>query len=461
MRAFADLPPLRSWAAGSAALRRASPLLLLTPCIRLGGPRAREKTFSGAAAPAALPAAGMPAAAAVEDDDGSGDLCFVTRRNFPRALQAFKAAVADEHARLVAMDLEFTGLHAPGAREELLDDLPGRVRKLRAAAQKFQVLQVGLAVFCQPSQALQGRGGGGEEAPLTLEAHTFTFNVAPPAGGFAAPDRVFQSQASSLAFLASCGFDFNAVLRDGVPYLSLAAHARAKAQLTEAAGAAAEPWPPAPLPANLSAADRAYLEGVAHRVSSWLEEEAPAEELPPGGAGVSLLLPPVNSYLRMLTYRLLESGRFSVPIVVEKVIQDAPGRVALRLTRVTDAAAVAAAAAAARVKQVEANAALLEAQFGFGEVVGALAASGLPLVGHNLLRDLAHFEAEFWGRPPPAAEAGGIGAGDDPLQELKASAPPTLPRPLLFCPAAARCPSPPLPPSHPGDAGPLCARGRL
>lgn len=48
-----------------------------------------------------------------------------------------------------------------------------------------------------------------------------TFNIFLFPAPFEQYDRRFLSQASSLAFLAEQGFDFNTCIRDGVPYMPL------------------------------------------------------------------------------------------------------------------------------------------------------------------------------------------------------------------------------------------------
>lgn len=56
----------------------------------------------------------------------------------------------------------------------------------------------------------------------TMGAYTAkTFNIYLFPAPFEQYDRRFLSQASSLAFLAQQGFDFNTCIRDGVPYMPL------------------------------------------------------------------------------------------------------------------------------------------------------------------------------------------------------------------------------------------------
>jgi poly(A)-specific ribonuclease len=75
-----------------------------------------------------------------------------------------------------------------------------------ASSDGFSITQFGLSAFCWE---------GGAYAARTFNFYTFP-------RPFENYDVRFVSQAASLAFLAGCDFDFNAWIKDGVPYMPLA-----------------------------------------------------------------------------------------------------------------------------------------------------------------------------------------------------------------------------------------------
>ncbi|KAJ1556978.1 hypothetical protein HK405_001216, partial [Cladochytrium tenue] len=183
-----------------------------------------------------------------------------SRGGFSAALDAFEAAVA--RCDFLAFDTELSGLHttaaaAPAATSGSADAIPTRYAKVRASAEAFAVLQLGIAAFRwrlrrrrshhPPSPAAAAadtddahsddtNGGRDDDAsddddnstdsgPCYM-ADVFCFPVAlaaTPAGRGGGGgggrkgggvDRVFCMQAASFEFLASNGFDFNSWIAD-------------------------------------------------------------------------------------------------------------------------------------------------------------------------------------------------------------------------------------------------------
>lgn len=120
----------------------------------------------------------------------------VTRANFAAGLAALEAVLA--RGEFVAFDCEMTGLYLAGQEDYAVDDIEDRYLKAAAAAEAFTVTQLGLSVWAW------------DDAAGCFEATSFNFTLFPAA---APPehDTRFLCQASSLAFLASQGFDFNRV----------------------------------------------------------------------------------------------------------------------------------------------------------------------------------------------------------------------------------------------------------
>eukprot|EP00798_Chlamydomonas_sp_ICE-L_P021276 gene21276-28197_t len=128
----------------------------------------------------------------------------VTKHNFKACLPAIRAAL--DWCDFFAFDCEFSGLHPEQPRLDLegMDDACDRYIRMARAAQNFSVVQFGLS--CLRWDKAEGR----------YEAQNYNFWVFT-----SAPDSRFMCQSSSLAFLASCGFDFNKWIREGIPYTQL------------------------------------------------------------------------------------------------------------------------------------------------------------------------------------------------------------------------------------------------
>ncbi|KXZ42003.1 hypothetical protein GPECTOR_226g498 [Gonium pectorale] len=133
------------------------------------------------------------------------DFTNVTKHNFAAVLPVLRAAI--QEATFVAIDTEFTGLHPEGYGEDLYDTYEERYKRLLASSSNFIVCQFGLTAF--------------KWGPSGWEARAFNAYLFPQPDDNAGWDKRFLCQASSLAYLASQGFDFNKMIRDGIGYLPL------------------------------------------------------------------------------------------------------------------------------------------------------------------------------------------------------------------------------------------------
>jgi hypothetical protein len=119
----------------------------------------------------------------------------VTRSNFAAVLPAVRQALQD--CQFFAFDCEMTGLFLQGQDDYVVDDVTDRHVKAAAAAEQFLVVQFGLSAFVwQPESN-------------SYNVRSFNFHLFPSPQEDV--DARFLCQASSLAFLASQGFDFNKV----------------------------------------------------------------------------------------------------------------------------------------------------------------------------------------------------------------------------------------------------------
>ncbi|KAI3424112.1 hypothetical protein D9Q98_009473 [Chlorella vulgaris] len=306
---------------------------------RLGAPRARRlSTPTIAAAKAGRP---------VEME--------VTRHNFKEVLPLVKQALAD--CQFYAIDCEMTGLFLEDNKAGPLDDIEERYsEQTLASSRAFVINQFGLSAFVWEGGAYRPR--------------TFNFYLFPrPSEG---SDKRFVCQSSSIEFLASCNFDFNKVIYDGIGYTTvvqrdarLASVDRPHRERSEVLVRKAE--------------DVAFVADIVAAVTQWMQGDAP-----------DLLLPPVNSYQRLLQYQELRRPQFGAAeapgFYVERVPNTAEGGSGfqLRLTRAS-AAEVEAWEAGQRQKRIDG----IHTAAGFAAVMEAMRDSGKPAVGHNLSFDLA------------------------------------------------------------------------
>ena len=224
-----------------------------------------------------------------------------------------------------------------------LSDTPEeRFQKVHECVRKFTVLQYGVCTFSYN--------------PVTRgwTCRPFNFWVFPDAKQGA--DGVFGCQASSLAFLAENGFDFNKCIRKGLPYVPASEKERVDAQR---ARSASRP----PIVAT-SERDTEFVTRIKRQITLWLaagnedgEDDEDDEKVgkkgargrrvnpPEGGssrggadaahpnapAPAELVLEPTNSFLRALTYQHLERDQFGAkqpPGFIASTSRDFPDGVA-------------------------------------------------------------------------------------------------------------------------------------
>ncbi|RUP47722.1 ribonuclease H-like domain-containing protein [Jimgerdemannia flammicorona] len=130
----------------------------------------------------------------------------VLKDNFEEVLPIFTAAV--ENADFIAIDTELTGLNRPTESQDFTDDTQTRYSKLRISASEFLVIQFGVCTFTWSDT--QG----------VFVAKPFNFYVFPSGEPRMAGDRCFTCNSSSMKFLSGCNFDFNKLIRGGIPYMT-------------------------------------------------------------------------------------------------------------------------------------------------------------------------------------------------------------------------------------------------
>jgi len=302
----------------------------------------------------------------------------VTRENWEEALPAMRAAL--EEADFVAIDFEFSGLAADRSQEvHAMDSLQERYSKLRDAAQKLAVLQLGLCAF----RWVDGNG---------IEAKPFNIFVFP---GSPEVDVRFIFQSTSVNFLASCNFDFNKCFNKGMRYLNeeetkKALHAfeeNVRTKMNSSSSSRTEIKM-----SNVKKDNRALLDAA-------LESARDLTDQAQNGAHV--VLGEYNSFARRIIYQeipalfpMIHVGKFDEDNINVK-------RKNLARLRLTFAGKDVDAIEQARIRASLLNERkALDAQIGIGQLIEALRNFKKPIIAHNCFLDLTHFYEKFV-RPLP------------------------------------------------------------
>ncbi|KAF0289492.1 Poly(A)-specific ribonuclease PARN [Amphibalanus amphitrite] len=290
--------------------------------------------------------------------------------NFASSLERIRAAIC--RSSFLALDCEFSGLSTGGSSSKF-DTPEERYAHLRRTASGFLVIQFGLAAFTL------------EKEKNRYSQETFNFYLFPRHKSQSS----FLFQPSCLEFLVENGFDFNRLIKEGIPYQRPAQveafRDRLESQLrdSEAApspaqkgttGTSATPGTtvqPSPVPENQ--AD--FVEQAISQIEKFLE-----------GSEEYLDFHNLSSFQRKLLYDHVQS-RVSTPLELETLFLSGKQRT-LRVCRpLSDEQRRE--RARRRVEQRVDEAA------GFAQVIQEISKSGKPVVGHNMLRDLLHIIEQF------------------------------------------------------------------
>ncbi|XP_041362495.1 poly(A)-specific ribonuclease PARN-like isoform X2 [Gigantopelta aegis] len=302
----------------------------------------------------------------------------VTKNNFAAVFSDITKAIED--ADFLAIDGEFTGLDTPQVGHVTFYDTPEeRYQKLRKGSTDFLLIQFGLAAFTY------------DDETKSHTAKLFNFYVFPRPYTRQAPDRRFLCQSSSIDFLASQGFDFNKLFRDGIPYLTLADETQLRetirskhkdySQFSSPAFMSPFGADPGPSKGPVCVPDehKEFIADVGNKVAKFLEQDA--ED--------TLQLPPCGGFPRKLIYQTIRL-KFSSSLHLETKSGEKKERyiVITKIKGEDDMKAK---------EQAKQNAELneLDDAVGFCKVTRLLSQSGKLIVGHNMLLDVLHLINQF------------------------------------------------------------------
>ncbi|XP_063380653.1 poly(A)-specific ribonuclease PARN-like [Cydia fagiglandana] len=288
----------------------------------------------------------------------------VTRKNFKESLPLVSESI--KRADFLVIDAEFTGLiHGPDVS---MFDSPGEYYlRTMSGCKDFLLIQYGLCAFYWDEDAKQYMNDA------------YNFYLFPR--GRPGPERMFLCQSSSLDFLSAQGFDFNKLIRDGIPYMTEPTESRLREMLTERQKLYASENNIIPVPDE----NKQQIEDICKKVRQFLDEQKSEE----------MEIDRCNAFIRRLCFQELGS-RFKGEAYVETKVLENKNRV-LKVTRVTPENAAQDREAMKKDKEWEE----FEEAVGFSKVARMISQSEKLVVGHNMLLDVLHTLNHFFQPLPP------------------------------------------------------------
>ncbi|KAF9273753.1 hypothetical protein BGZ68_001241 [Mortierella alpina] len=287
----------------------------------------------------------------------------ILRENFQRELPYIKEAI--EECEFIAIDAEFSGLHTEPNKRTQQTTLDEGYEELRKSATQFLTVQIGITTF-----TFDPRNG-------TYLAKPFNFFIFPTtATGYSPQGRCFLTEASSLDFLAKNRFDFNKWVYQGVHYMTKAEEEVYSRERTKMANNEFETI-------AVDAMNAQWIADVIASIKAWKVD---------GKAMNFINIQTHNAYQRRLVYQEVrrlwptelhargQSGHINITKTTEKQLEIQQQQ-----------------------RQVEVQRDV-ENSIGFRAVIDLLSACGKPIVGHNIVIDLAYILAQFVGPLPPTME---------------------------------------------------------
>ncbi|XP_075973238.1 poly(A)-specific ribonuclease PARN-like [Anticarsia gemmatalis] len=288
----------------------------------------------------------------------------VVRKNFKEALPLVKESI--DKADFLAIDAEFTGLI--NGRDVSVFDLPEDcyIRSL-AGCSEFLLIQFGLCAFYW------------DEKRNHYMNDAYNFYLFPR--GRPGPERMFMCQSSSLDFLASNGFDFNKLIKEGISYMTEPTETRLRETLTEKQQNYSKEKELRKIPDE----NKEQIEEICERVKNFVKDAEGDKDMEITG---------VNAFIRMLLFQELNL-RFKEHVFVDTKILENKTRV-LKVTRKDPKNDIDQIAARKQREWDE-----LEDAVGFSKVARMISQSEKLVVGHNMLLDVIHTLNHFF-QPLPS-----------------------------------------------------------
>ncbi|KAM9210759.1 poly(A)-specific ribonuclease PARN [Dugong dugon] len=299
----------------------------------------------------------------------------IIRSNFKSNLHKVYQAI--EEADFFAIDGEFSGISDGPSVTALTNgfDTPEeRYQKLKKHSMDFLLFQFGLCTFKY------------DHTDSKYITKSFNFYVFPKPFNRSSPDVKFVCQSSSIDFLASQGFDFNKVFRNGIPYLNQEEERQLREQYDEkrlqsnGGGALSFTSPnTSKCPVMVPEEQKKFIDQVVEKIEDLLQSDE----------NKNLDLEPCTGFQRKLIYQTL-SWKYPKGIHVETLETEKKERYIV-ISKVDEEER--------KRREQQKHAKELEGlndAVGFSRVIHAIANSGKLVIGHNMLLDVMHTVHQFY-----------------------------------------------------------------
>ncbi|XP_063824750.1 poly(A)-specific ribonuclease PARN-like [Ostrinia nubilalis] len=283
----------------------------------------------------------------------------VTRKNFKEVLPLVQDSI--NKADFLVIDAEFTGL-INGRDVSMFDSPSEYYSRLLKGSSEFLLIQYGLCAFYWDK----------ENRHYMNDAYNFYLFPR----GRPGPEKMFMCQSSSLDFLASQGFDFNKLIKEGISYMTEPTETRLRELLTERQKNYSNDKDTITIPEE----NKPQIEDVCNRVRKFLDDEVSDE----------LEVDRCNAFIRRLLFQELGT-RFKGEAAVETKVLENKNRV-LKVVRLKEGDDSKSRDTQKKEREWED----FEAAVGFSKVARMISQSEKLVIGHNMLLDVLHTLNHFF-----------------------------------------------------------------
>ncbi|KAF5270616.1 hypothetical protein FQA39_LY01354 [Lamprigera yunnana] len=293
----------------------------------------------------------------------------VTKFNFYELLPEIKEAI--DNCDFISIDCELTGLYAVNNINSF-DTQKQYYEKLRRSSKQFIIIQYGLCMFRH------------DETSNTFFQQGYNFYIFPHSGNKHVPDHRFLCQSSCIDFLSQCGFDFNKLFKEGIPYLNAAEEDKYKEKLnnmqTVRANKMLNNFSPDIKNHRLSMTieERAFIDGVFKEIEDFIVSDE-----------TERILPKCSPYLRRLLYQEAQIKLANKASLETKVLNK--NERILVVTRSKDLATL----EKENNQTVEGEEDEFKKCIGFSTIIRMIVESEKLVIGHNMCLDLFHTIDQF------------------------------------------------------------------
>ncbi|KAI8075056.1 CAF1 family ribonuclease-domain-containing protein [Gongronella butleri] len=276
----------------------------------------------------------------------------VLKGEFEVMLPSIREALKE--ADFIAIDAEFTGLKPPDVSYHTQDDPQTRYTKVCESVRTYTVIQYGVCAFKTTHEG--------------VKAKPFNFYIFPNESDDFRSTRSFVSDASSLVFLANNQFDFNKMVRCGIPYCN---HSEQAATVANVMGNTAMLRRDRVDMNKLSRQQRSFVENWRTQIEAWLLQ------------GTGSLIVPCNSAMhRRLICQEIQDPQYNG--FLQAIPRDTKN---IEIKKIT---------AEERVRSNLGDSPVLN----FRHIIDAIKDADCPVIVHNGMYDLCHTVDQFWHNLP-------------------------------------------------------------